>query len=771
MDFARPDTVLGDFNDRTFTHIAFEHWPLLDDAVLREIAPQLSPEQWAIALHDVSANVRDQILRRFTREIAEAIQAATAKLPFVRPCDATAIHRQVGDLLRQMAQEGKVDPSFAVTSRLFRQGNEFFVTTDNREGHLETFRVKYVFGVRPLQQYLVEFPDGRVQCLPMAWDVVGKSWFHLYPKEPIPHDDILHWTRPLQNWNYMCADCHSTDLQRNYNLHEDRYETTWSEIDVSCEACHGPGSLHVELAEAWSFFWDRRHGYGLPRLKGEDSRPEIDTCAPCHARRNQIYPGFRPGNHFLDHYVPELLDSDLYYADGQILDENYEYGSFLQSLMYRKGVRCSDCHDPHSLRMKTDPPGQPRPAVPDNRVCNQCHLPSKYDTPRHHFHPDLSKPGTRCVDCHMPVTTYMVVDPRRDHSLRIPRPDLTVSLGIPNACNLCHNDVSKGETPEWALEWVRKWYAEKAEPVHFAYAFAQAREGKPEAIQELLATLRRADHAGIVRASALALLARFAQPSSRSAEAVAMLLESLEDSEPLVRWVAVRSLTEHDPDQLVRRLAPRLSDPIRAVRLEAARQLSGLPASAFGRAQWRKLQEVLEEYFEGQWALSDQPAAHLNRAVILTNLGRLAEAEDAYRMALRIDATFIPARNNLAILYDQMGRKSEAEHELRKVVELAPDFAEGWYSLGLLIAENPQRLEEAAQCLTRATQLAPEGARIHYNLGLALQRLKRMAEAEKALKTAFQLAPNDLDIRRALGALYLELGESGKAREFVIPPR
>jgi len=261
---------------------------------------------------------------------------------------------------------------FGVTSRMFRRGDTFFVTTDGPDGSIETYPIKYVFGVRPLQQYLIEFPRGRVQCLGIAWDTEQKRWFHLYPNEPIPWNDQLHWTRPLQNWNYMCADCHSTNLQKNYDLASDTYHTTFSEIDVSCETCHGPGGLHVRLSDAWSLFWDRRHGYGLPNLKTDDNRVQIDSCAPCHARRRIVYPGFKPGQKFLDYYMPELLDTENYYADGQIREEDYEYTSFLQSKMFHNQVRCTNCHDPHSMKVKF----KEGPRITDNRLCGQCHVPA-----------------------------------------------------------------------------------------------------------------------------------------------------------------------------------------------------------------------------------------------------------------------------------------------------------------------------------------------------------------------------------------------------------
>ncbi len=628
-----------------------------------------------------------------------------------------------------------------ITSKMSRRGDEFFATTDNAAGELQEFTVKYVFGVRPLQQYLVEFPDGRVQCLPIAWDTQRERWFHLYPDEDIPAGDQLHWTGPLQNWNYMCAECHSTDLQKNYDLKTNSYHTTFSEIDVSCETCHGPGSLHVKLAESRGVFWDRRIGYGLPRLNSDDPRVEVETCAPCHSRRRIVYPGYQPGEKFLDYYMPQLLDNNLYYADGQILEEDYVYGSFIQSRMHREKVRCSDCHDPHTARVKFD----------DNRLCCQCHVAATYDTVGHHHHPDSSKPGTLCVECHMPETTYMVVDPRRDHSLRIPRPDLTLALGIPNACTGCHHDESKEETPQWAEDQVRKWYGPLEGPPHFAHAIAAGREGRPEGQQQLEAVIRRKDLSAAVRASAILLLGRYPSHAGHTA-----IVRGLEDPEALVRAASVRAMELQPTELLHQHVTPLLRDPIRVVRVEAARILTRVPANRLGPKNREAMDAALAEYLTGQESMSDQAAAHLNMAVVKTNLGQIEDAERQYQTAVRLDPQFFPARANLAMLYNQQGKNAEAEEQLRRLIELQPEMADAHYSLGLLLAEDESRLAETADALARAAELAPTDARIHYNHGLALQRLQRPDEAEQSLKRAYELMPAVPDYLHALTILYVQ---------------
>ena len=778
MDHATSETVLGNFDDLEFTHIAVDDVAKLSDRDVRTVIETVELSDWALALyesrrgggiqvHDPSIEIADaakrKILNNFPESEKDQLLEATKRLEGVRPCDLTDAHREIGDAMRRLHQEGKITVDFAVTSKMFRREGKFFITTDDRDGRMETFPVKYVFGYRPLQQYLVEFPDGRVQCLPITWDTENERWYHLYPKEPIPHDDALHWTGPLQNWNYMCAECHSTNLQKNYKLAGDTYHTTWSEIDASCETCHGPGSLHVRLAEQWGLFWDRRYGFGLPGLKDADSRVEIETCAPCHSRRRIVYPGSRPGGKLLDHYLPEVLDNNLYYPDGQILEEDYVYGSFIQSLMYSKGVRCTDCHEACAMRVKFLDPAGPWNQVPDNRLCGQsgCHQPAKYDTVTHHHHPDASKPGTRCVECHMPETKYMVVDPRRDHSLRVPRPDLTVSLGIPNACNLsgCHDDPSKDETAAWAAEQCEKWYGKPKGPPHFAHAIAAGRQHKPEGEKLLAEVARRKDNRAIVRASAISLLSHYA-----SGEAEFRAFEGLKDPDELVRAVSVRSLQHLPLRELHDVLAPMLDDPVRAVRTEAARLLSPVPRRAFSKKDGEAFDAALAEYIEAQQAVEDQPAAHLNMAVVYTNLGELQKAEEAYQTALRLDPRFVPARINLAMLCDQRGEKEEAESQFRKVIELEPELAEAHYSLGLLMAENDERLEEASKYLATAARLSPGNPRIHYNYGLAMQRLGRAPEAEEALSTASRLSPGTADYLHALAILYLQQKDWSRAR-------
>jgi len=667
------------------------------------------------------------------------------------------------DLAMQVASEDTVlgdfdDATFThlgVTSRFYRRDGGFFVQTEGPDGELAEFEILYTFGVENLQQYLIGFPGGRLQALGIAWDTRprqegGGHWFHLYPEERIAPGDPLHWTGRYQTWNAMCAECHSTNLRERYDPDSDSYATAWDEIDVSCETCHGPGKAHAEWAEEAKRLGVPASGDHrlLVDFKAGDSRYEVDVCAPCHSRRHLVSGEDRAGRPFLDDFMPVTLREGLYHADGQVLEEVYVYGSFLQSRMYHRGVRCVDCHDPHSLQL----------LAIGNALCLRCHneapdprfptmILKNYDTPGHHFHP-AGKPGTECVDCHMPATTYMVVDPRRDHSLKVPRPDLSVALGTPNPCSGCHAD----QPAQWSADWVVKWYGpERRRDPHFAEAIAAGRAGDPAAFEPLAALADDAEQPAIVRATALELLSQYGPP------ALDPLTAATRDQGPLLRATAAAGLVRLPPEQRLAAL-PLLEDPIRAVRVEAARVLAELPSDHFDPAQLRAFEAALAEYREAQLAMADMPGGRLNLAVLYAQRGEPELAVKAYRTALRMDPDFLPARANLANLYNGMGRNDAAEQLLREGIERAPDEGELHYSLGLLLAEE-KRLEEAQEALSRAASLLPHRARVRYNQALALQQLGRRSEARAALQKARRIDPRDPAVAYALAVFYAQQGQ------------
>ena len=599
-----------------------------------------------------------------------------------------------------------------------RKGGSFAIRVQGGNG-VQDLRVRYAFGIEPLQQYLVELPGGRLQALSWAWDSRpaergGRRWFHLYPDEQVPPGDPLHWAGPNQRWNSMCAECHSTGLRKGYQAAEDRYETTWTEIDVSCEACHGPGSRHVSwarggekgageglglkvaLKDAGRGTWivDPQTGNGR-RLVPRVETAEIDTCGRCHSRRSPIHEPAEPGRPLLDSHLPAFLDEGLYHADGQIDAEVYEYGSFLQSRMHRQGVTCSDCHEPHSLSLRAS----------GNALCGRCHSAARFDTPSHHRHSSGAR-GSACVDCHMPETIYMGVDGRRDHSLRVPRPDLSVKIGTPNACNGCHADRSA----RWAAATVARWFGEgRSKRPHYGEAIHAGRAGLPGAMEALAALAEDREEPAIVRATAVSLLRRYPGPGSLS-----VLERSLVDADPLVRLAATSAISAVDPAELPRLLASGLRDPIRAVRLEAARALAFVPVAG------PELETALAEYRQAQEINADRPESRLNLGWLRAREGDLEGAAAHFAAALGLDPTFIPAYVNLADLDRLRGRDDEGERLLRRAASLAPGDARVRHALGLLLI-RAGRLPEAVGELEKAVQLEPREPRYTYAYRLAVE--------------------------------------------------
>src|SRR2546422_5518066 len=668
---------------------------------------------------------------RSSAPIAGATQATPPGASYVGrqvcgQCHQQAEERWRGshhDLAMQPATDASVAGDFndarfsyaGVTSTFSRRDGKFVVRTDGPDGRLRDYEVKYTFGASPLQQYLVEFPDGRLQALSIAWDTRpraqgGQRWFHLYPGENVTHRDELHWTNPSQNWNYMCAECHSTGVRKNYDAKTRRFATTYAQVNVSCQACHGPGSNHVAWAKKegnWRSLDGRTKGLavalderkaGTWALRAETgtaqrtpaARParEVELCGRCHARRGQFSDDYVHGRPLGATHRVALLEDRLYYPDGQIRDEVYEYGSFLQSKMFARGVTCSDCHDPHSGTLR----------APGSQVCLGCHTGQKYETPTHHFHAAGSR-GADCAGCHTPTTTYMVIDPRHDHSFRVPRPDLSVKLGVPNACTRCH----AGRPAEWAAKQVEAWYGHAPRGYQrYAEAFRTASLGGPGAGDLLQAVARDGDQPAIARASALARLGILASPAAGE-----VVRAGLNDPDPLVRRAAAGALEGAEPARRVELLAPLLDDPVRTVRMEAARGLAGSPRERLTDAQRKALDRGLAEYVAAEQFNADRPESHVNLGLLYAAERKSAEAEEALKVALEVDPRFVPAAVNLADLYRATGRDAEGERVLRAAIERDPRSAPAHHALGLFLVRQ-QRMPEALTELEAAARLTPE---------------------------------------------------------------
>lgn len=656
---------------------------------------------------------------------------------------------------------------FGIKSRFYKKDNKFFVKTDNAKGELQNFEISFTFGHYPLQQYLIKFPDGRMQALSIAWDSRsraegGQRWYHLYPDERIDYQDGLHWTGAFHNWNSRCASCHSTDLEKNYSVASDSYDTHWFEITVGCESCHGPGSDHVEWIRGGGNPTVKNKGWPHPiRDQGmwvpSDKRPtfqrtaehdagnQIEVCASCHSRRSEIS-AREHGKCFLDGHSLRLINEDIYYADGQIQDEVYVYGSFLQSKMYREGVSCTNCHDPHTLKTKAE----------GNDLCLQCHAAENYNVAAHHHHTEGST-GAQCVNCHMPQTRYMGVDDRRDHSFKVPDPSLTTIAGIPNACNRCHED----KTAQWSQKAIETWQGKKQLRNTYAHAFIGARSGDAGVFSSLIAVANDKGQAGIVRATAALEAGRFF-----TQETLVEIEDSLISEKPLLRLGAVQSLDGVPVQQRYALLRSLIADKVKAVRLAVAAQLAEMPLDQLSPEQVGGLNVLFDEYIESEMFNADMPSAQMNMALFYVSRGDAVSAEQAYFHALKLSPKYVPAMLNIADLYRMLQRDKDGKVYLEKAIKIAPESASAYHTMGLLYVRQ-KNFQQALIYLEKASLLEPENTRYIYVYAIGLQNTGNLPLAIGVLEHHLKTQMNSSQLVSLLASFYREAGEVEKARQLL----
>ncbi len=580
-----------------------------------------------------------------------------------------------------------------LTANFQRRGDNYFVITQGINGKVEEYQIQYTFGYEPLQQYLVAIPGGRLQALPWAWDTQKRRWYYL--QNPAPEtDDWLHWTRGAGNWNSMCAACHSTAVEKKYDPETNSYATQWAEINVGCEACHGPGAKHVTLVKGNADLpkgnLEIEMGIGLSAVE------QVERCGRCHGRRGEITDSYDHGKDpMMNHYLPEVLRPGLYHADGQINDEVFVYGSFTQSKMYQSGVGCSSCHEVHSGSLRAQ----------GNKLCASCHDSAQYNSSQHHHHPEVS-PGAQCVSCHMPGKYYMGVDLRHDHSLRVPRPDLSTRFGTPNACNGCHTDQSA----DWAAKAVVQWFGAKRQP-HFSEILASATTDLGTALPGLVNLLEDQSQPAIVRATAAFWLAQAAhlEPVQKA------LINLVADPAPLVRLHAIRALENAAAERRKHLLSPLLNDPVRAVRIAVAGAMADIPEVSIAQNYAAALQQAQREHQEYMKQNADFVSGQRYAAMYHEKQQRFAAAKAAYHQALKIDNRDTASRVNLAHLHYRLKEYSKAEQAFKMAIHYEPDFGPAYYSLGLLLAEL-KRFEDAENYLAQALLRMPGNMRVQKNL-------------------------------------------------------
>ena len=674
------------------------------------------------------------------------------------------------DLAMQVANDKTVLADFnntqfnynGIITKFYKKDGKYMVFADGPDGKMQEYEISYTFGVYPLQQYMIKFPDGKVQVLDPTWDARpkeegGQRWYHIHQDDNVTAGDPLHWTGPNMNWNYMCADCHSTNLKKNYDVETKSYHTTWSSINVSCESCHGPASKHLEWIKSKDLNVTNK---GFPvtfsaskkawreksaTLKSFIQERELNVCAKCHSRRSQLDDDFVPGDDFHDHYLPVKLDNGLYFHDGKIDDEVYVYNSFLQSKMYAEGVTCTDCHDPHSLERK---------GVGD-QVCFSCHQSETYTAASHHKHKEGST-GSSCISCHMPARTYMGVDSRNDHSFRVPRPDISVeSKEVPNACNLCHTD----KDASWSVDAMKKWYGKVPTGYQdFSHALHALRSNAPDAPKSLYDVLK-SDTTTLVKATVTEYLGNY--PSKQT---YVTTLQMLRHSDPVVRRSALAALESFPLQIRVKETVKMLEDPIKVVRIEAARQMMSVPLEGLDERRKKVYVKVLEEYYNTLMFTAERPETQLSIARFYELKGEMDKAQKGYKEALRLQPQFVPAYINYSHFFKNQGNEQAAKEILEEGIKILPDIGILYHTLGLWFVRAKMH-QEAEEALKKATELEKNNGRFAYVYAVAVAE-RDPKKAIKILEKAHKVHQGDISIVSALAYYYKMIGESEKSTVF-----
>ncbi len=625
------------------------------------------------------------------------------------------------------------------TSEVAERQGKFEILTAGSHGSNEWFTPTRVLGVEPLRQFLVPFPDGRIQSTELAFAPSSNEWFDVFGAENRQPGEWGHWTGRGMTWNAMCADCHNTGVRKNYDAKADSYATQVAEVGVGCEACHGPMADH----NAWQA--KHPHQEGDPTLHPLSREQVFAGCGDCHARRTELTGHFKVGDSFYDHFALSMLDeTGLFYADGQVKEEDFEFTAFMGSKMRAAGVRCQDCHESHSAKLR----------VPGDNLCLVCHgapaPPAPKIVPATHNHHQAGTPGSHCVDCHMPVTTYMQRHERRDHGFTIPDPLLTQQFGIPNACNRCHTN----QTTEWALRNTQEWYGQKMERSsrHRAQVFARALRGETNEAPALIG-FTKTETNSFWRAVAAGLLKRW----NDEPETAAALAKSASDPEPLVRMMSLRALQpgEGAPSANTESVFTRgLMDSARCVRIEAAWGL---------RATLDTNSVAGKDFEEFLLHNSDEPSGAMQQGVFALERGQPDAAIDYFHRAVGWDPNSAPLREALAVALGMVGRSAESVTELRAACRLAPKDAEARFKLGLALNEAGDTAG-ACDALAQTVKLDPGFTRAWYNLGLAYSATEKPEAALDCLIRAESLAPNSADIPYARATILARLGRVEEAR-------
>jgi len=611
------------------------------------------------------------------------------------------------------------------------------------------YKIEHVLGGKNVCYFLTPFKKGRLQTLPVAYDVNKKEWFdtaasHMRHFPGGERSETISWKDSLYTFNTACYSCHVSQLSTNYDSKNDTYHTTWAEPGINCETCHGPSAEHNKIARAMP------KDQPLPDLriisvKTMTKQQRNDLCLSCHAKANPLTQQYSPGERFYDHFDLVTLEDPDYYPDGRDLGENYTMTSWSMSPCTKSGkIDCMNCHTSSGrYRFKKEK---------FNDACMPCHEDKVKDAVAHTHHPPESK-GSMCISCHMPMTSFARMN-RSDHSMLPPAPAATLAYQSPNACNICHND----KDAKWADNFVRQWRTRdyQAPVLRRAALIDAARKRNWSRLPDILEYIRSKDRDEVFAASLIRLIS-----SVQDQKVLTALLAAAKDPSPLVRGAAMQAMGMIPAAESFQALIMAAGDDYRLVRVHAAAGAASFPRMSVPSDYQSPLRNANDEYIASITTRPDQWMSHYNMGNYLIGLGELNSAVASYQAALNLNPQAIMAMVNTSIACAQMGESEKAERSLQKALLLAPDNAAANFNMGLLKAEKND-LKAAEKHLKKAFAADPQMAQAAYNLCIITAK-DRIDEAVTWCRKAADLVPHEPKYAYTLAFYLNEKGDRAEA--------
>ena len=612
------------------------------------------------------------------------------------------------------------------------------------------YPISYALGGKNVYYFLTPMERGRLQTLPVAYDVRKREWYDTaasgmrhFPNIP---ERPVGWKEWYYTFNTACHSCHVSQYSLNYNQATDTYQTTWKEPGINCETCHGPAEEHIEVckkAPKGTIPQDLKITRGGRSFTHDQNNA---NCSSCHAKASPITSCFQPGDRFYDHFDLVTLESADYYPDGRDLGENYTYTTWSMSPCVKSGqLDCLHCHTSSGrFRQKDDP----------NQACMPCHKERVENSTAHTHHPAESK-GDLCISCHMPMTEFARMR-RSDHSMRPPTPAATLQYNSPNACNACHQK----EGAAWADEQVRQWHKEdyQAAVLNSAALIDAARKGNWTRLPEMLTYITKPDRDEVTATSLVRLL-----KGCDDDQKWPVILEALHDPSPLVRAAAADHLHQLPSKEATQALVEATGDDSRLVRVRAAGSIAGFDWTSLPAKEQQQVKKATDEYLASMLSRPDQWTSNYNLGNYYLDLGEYKLAVEAYQKASKYDPAQIMPLVNMSIAYARTGENTKAEESLTKALAIEPKNAEAQFNMGLLKAEQGDS-KQAELHLRKALENDPSMAEAAYNLGVLLAD-EDLQQTLALCRNAYKMRPNIFKYGYTLAFYESRAGETETAIE------